>query len=150
METHMEAKKLNLYDKDYYGWIVENVSLLKAKRFNDVDLKNLIEELKDMGKSEKRSLESYLTNLISHRLKWDLQPNKRSNSWIGTINIARRKVTKLLEENPSFKNLAETLLQDAYVDGVYEAMSDTGLQESEFPGECPYKLNDLLNTSLSL
>jgi hypothetical protein len=59
----------NLYEKDYYLWLEKTINLLENNQFSDLDLENLIEEISSIGKSEKRSLESYLTRLLEHLLK---------------------------------------------------------------------------------
>ncbi len=59
-----------VYQQDFYTWTQEQAALLKQGRFNEVDLKHLVEEIEDMGKSEKRALESYIESLLMHLLKW--------------------------------------------------------------------------------
>lgn len=49
-----------LYDKDYHLWLEETAQVLEDGRFLEIDLTNLIEEIKDMGKREKKSLKSNL------------------------------------------------------------------------------------------
>ncbi|MCW5206537.1 DUF29 domain-containing protein [Desulfobulbus sp. F5] len=48
------------YDTDFYGWIQEQAALIKAGRLDAVDLKNLLEEVESMGRSEENALESRL------------------------------------------------------------------------------------------
>ena len=55
-----------LYEQDYYLWIEKTISLLENHQFSDLDLDNLIEEISDMGKSQRQSLKSYLTRLLEH------------------------------------------------------------------------------------
>lgn len=40
---------------------------------SEIDVKHLIEELEDMGKSNKRELTSHFKILIAHLLKWQFQ-----------------------------------------------------------------------------
>ena len=68
--------KTNLYDKDYYLWLEETIQLLQEGRLTDLDIFNLIEEIKDMGRSEKNALESNLIVLLMHLLKWKYQPEE--------------------------------------------------------------------------
>jgi hypothetical protein len=49
-----------LYDEDLYTWSLEQASLLKKRKFDQVDLEHIIEEIEDMSKSEKRALQSFL------------------------------------------------------------------------------------------
>jgi hypothetical protein len=38
-----------LYEKDFYLWVQENLRLLKNKEYDLVDWENLLEEIEDMG-----------------------------------------------------------------------------------------------------
>ena len=70
------------YDKDGYGWAMEQAALLRARRFSEIDLENIAEEIESVGKSERRTLESHLSRLMMHLLKWQYQPERRGNSWV--------------------------------------------------------------------
>ncbi|NCQ94726.1 MAG: DUF29 domain-containing protein [Microcystis wesenbergii Mw_QC_S_20081001_S30D] len=74
----------NLYEKDYYLWLDKTINLLENHQFSELDLENLIEEISSMGKSEKRSLESYLTRLLEHLLKlvyWQSELEYNQRGW---------------------------------------------------------------------
>ena len=45
-----------LYEQDYYLWIEKTISLLENHRFSDLDLENLIEEIKSMSISQQKAL----------------------------------------------------------------------------------------------
>jgi hypothetical protein len=48
----MREKTLKeLYEKDFYLWVQENLRLLRNKEFQLVDWENLLEEIEDMGRS---------------------------------------------------------------------------------------------------
>src|SRR5438067_7338463 len=74
-----------LYLEDEIAWLEIMADLVHRRRFADVDYKNLSEYLTDMALREKREMLSRLTVLIDHRLKWRLQPRKRSRSWALSI-----------------------------------------------------------------
>ncbi len=42
-----------LYDTDYNQWFEQTAQQLREGRLNDVDWENLIEEIEDMGKSQR-------------------------------------------------------------------------------------------------
>ena len=84
-----------LYDKDFYQWTLYNAELLRQGKITEIDIQNIAEELESMGKSQKRELISRLAVLIMHLLKWQYQPEKRSHSWIETINEQRRQIVEL-------------------------------------------------------
>jgi hypothetical protein len=58
-----------LYDADYNLRVLETVKQLESKGFESVDWENLIEEVSDLSRRDKRKLESSLTQLIEHLLK---------------------------------------------------------------------------------
>ncbi|MFO5491584.1 MAG: DUF29 family protein, partial [Cuspidothrix sp.] len=47
-----------LYEIDDQQWLSETINLLKQKRFNELDLENLIEELDDLGSEKKNAISS--------------------------------------------------------------------------------------------
>lgn len=53
-----------LYDTDYSTWAQRNAELLRARRFEELDIEHLLEELSDMGKSDRRLLDSLGRDLI--------------------------------------------------------------------------------------
>ena len=91
----------SLYDQDFATWTSETARLLRARRFDEIDIEHVAEEIEDMGKSEKRELLSRLSVLVLHLLKWKFQREKRSSSWKATILTQRTELGRLLEDSPS-------------------------------------------------
>src|SRR5215470_4172790 len=85
-----------LYDEDFYDWTMSTALLLRQRRFADIDIAHLAEELEDMGKRERRALESHIRNVTLHLLKWQHQPEKRGASWRQSIRNGRIEIQKLL------------------------------------------------------
>jgi hypothetical protein len=84
-----------------------------------------------MGVSERKSLLSHLTNLISHIIKWSIQPWKRTASWVFTIKNSRKAINNLLKDNPSFKNLIDEDIAKAFIIGTKDAEDETGLKSTK-------------------
>lgn len=142
----MHIKKLKIeYSHDFFNWINQHVVMLKNGNLNELDVEHLIEELEDMGKSNIRELESRFVVLIAHLLKWQFQPNKRSNSWLGSIVEQRIQLLRLLRKSPSLKRELQNSVADAYADAVLVASDETGIAEKNFPNTCPYNMEQLLN-----
>ena len=80
-----DNKPNDLYATDFYAWTQEQAQLLRDGRFADLDLENLAEEVRSVGVSDKRQIESRLEVLMAHLLKWTYQPGARSQSWTRTI-----------------------------------------------------------------
>jgi hypothetical protein len=129
------------YDADFYGWTQEQASLLRAGQLVELDIEHLIEEIESMGRSERRQLTNRFERLLLHLLKWHYQPDCRDidgKSWLKTIREQRRKIPKLIRDNPSLKPLLEDCIRDAYDDARFGASDETGWLVSVFPELCPY------------
>jgi hypothetical protein len=136
----------DLYETDYSRWLFENARLLREGRFSEVDIANVVEELEDMGRSEKRALRSHIAVLLVHLLKWQVQPANRSSSWRGSIYNARDAIHELLSESPSLRNRLPELIADRFPIARRNAINETELPESSFPLDCPFDIGQLLKT----
>lgn len=145
MTTHQPTviTNYNLYDQDFYLWIETISKQLKAGKFAEIDLANLIEEIESMGKSEKRELKSRLIVLLMHLLKWQYQPEKRSESWRSTITEQRICIELLLEDSPSLQPLLIEIFADCYEKARLKASEETGIKLNFFPKESPFTLEDV-------
>jgi predicted nucleic acid-binding Zn-ribbon protein len=137
----------NLYEMDFYAWTQQQADLLKNQQWQNLDLSNLIEEIASLGRKEQQELRNRLSILIAHLLKWEYQTEKRSRSWLATIRIQRREITKLLNENPSLKSYLETALLEAFENGRDLASGETNLALSNFPELCLYSWEEILSNS---
>ena len=142
-----------LYQENYPAWAEKTAELLKTGQFSELDIEHLLEELASMGASEYNELESRLTILIAHLLKWQFQYQQLSDkwkefdgrSWRSTIIEQRTRIAKRLRKSPGLKaNLPEVLLE-AYEDALELAIKETRLPAATFPSECPYTIEQLLN-----
>lgn len=95
------------YEQDFVGWLNTQAELLKTGKVNELDIKNLVEEIEAMGRSEKRELESRMIILVMHLLKWTFQPNYQSRSWANTINEQRRRIGRVIKDSPSLKKFTQ-------------------------------------------
>ena len=135
----------SLYEIDYYAWTQRQVELIKKRRWEELDLDNLLEELEEMGKSSKRTLESRLEILFMHLLKWQFQSENRSNSWKASILEQRRKLGKLLKENPSLKPKLADIVSEVYEDARISASKETNLPLNAFPEVMPFTYEQATN-----
>jgi hypothetical protein len=141
------------YETDFNHWIQHQIELLKQGRMNEIDVVHLIEELEDMGKSNKRELASRLVPLISHLLKWKYQYQQLQDrwktftggSWRGTIKVQREQFNSLLADSPSLKRELSEAIIKAYPIAMEVASDETGLPQSTFPEKCPFSMEQLLD-----
>jgi hypothetical protein len=131
---------MNSYEKDFYSWTQEQSELLKSGRFSELDIDNLIEEVESMGRSEKRELESRLSILLLHLLKWKYQEVRRGRGWQLSIDEQRIQFEKTLNENPGLKPVLDEIIKDAYKLAVIKAARETKISKAVFPECCPWTL----------
>lgn len=133
------------HGSDFHRWALDTAAAIRARRFEGVDWDAVAEEIEDMGRSERRALESRLEVLLAHLLKWRFQPEQRSSTWTGTLKEQRRKAERLLRQNPSLRPLIPELIADAYASARAVAERDTGIDESSFPTSCPWSVPEILD-----
>ena len=138
--------ELCLYDEDFYAWTMMTAVLLRQRRFAEVDIVHLAEELEDMGKRERRALESHLRNVTLHLLKWRSQSEKRGASWRQSTRNGRIEIQKLLRDSPSLTGYIPQMLEDEYVAARADAIDETELSEETFPSHCPFTVEQVMDS----
>ena len=108
----MKLKTQNLkelYEKDFYLWVVENLKLLKNKEYELVDWENLLEEIEDMARRELRSVISLMAVILEHLYKWEKYRESAcmDSGWKKSILNARKELIDLFDEIPSLKRIAQ-------------------------------------------
>ena len=132
-----------LFEQDYSQWAEEMADLLAAGNFTELDIENLVEEVRDLSKRERDRLLSSLRLILHHLLKWDYQTHRRSRSWQNTIGRERNNIGLYLEDSPSLTQyLDNKSLEKIYRVSRSDAMRETGL---DFPETCPYSIETILN-----
>ena len=137
-----------LYERDYSQWAEAMADLLASGNLTELDIENLVEEVRDLSKRERDSLLSSLRLIIHHLLKWDYQPQLRSRSWLVTVQRERSNVADYLADSPSLKKY----MTDEHLDKIYkkarlDAIAETGL---DMPDLCPYTVDDVVNRNLQI
>jgi Domain of unknown function DUF29 len=138
---------VNAYEKDIVAWATEQAKLLRAGRFDLLDIEHLAEEIEDVGKSEQRELASRMAVLLAHLLKWQFQPDRRSASWQATIAVQRQAIQRRLRKTPSLQPmLADAEWKaDMWGDATLAASSETGLPMQAFPQSWCWSVEDVLS-----
>ena len=131
------------YETDFYLWTQQQADLLRQGALTALDVENLVEEIEDMGASNRRSLGSFLELIIMHLLKWQYQPERRSNSWKSSIRKGRHAIERLLEESPSLKPRLSIMVTAEYRRARSEAADETGLPLTTFPDVCPFTVEQV-------
>lgn len=137
-----------LYEIDDSAWLEETIELLKAKRFEALDLDNLIEELEDLGSEKKHRVESFLEQIIRHLLLleyWTAERDYNKAHWESEIINFQNQLNRYLTTN--LRNHLEQSLPAIYRDASQYCQKKT--QHSvDFPPRCPYSFEQLLDPNL--
>lgn len=142
----LSANLSTLYEQDYYLWLEAIAQLLRKGQLSELDVSNLLEEIEDMGRSEKRAVYSNLKILLMHLLKYKYQPEKCSTSWIATIVEYKQRLKKAFQESPSLQAYFTKVFLECYLDARELASAETGLAISNFPVEPPFRSEEVLNS----
>jgi hypothetical protein len=113
----------------------EQAQLLRAGRFDLLDIEHIAEEIEDVGKGEQRELANRMAVLLAHLLKWQFQPERRGASWRNIIAAQRPRVLLRLKRTPSLKPMLsdQGWLEEIWGDAVADATTETGLPLEAFP-----------------
>jgi len=145
-----------LYDSDLQLWIEQTIQHLQNHEFESLDIQHLIEELVDLGKSEKNTLRSNLKILLAHLLKLKIQhdaPDSMKGSWYSSVVEHRQRVLDNLADTPSLKSFLVEAIEKAYPDARKLAIKEGKFakfgvripEESEYPITFPFSIEQILN-----
>jgi hypothetical protein len=141
----------DLFERDYYAWLQDQVRALRERRIEDVDWDNVAEEIEDLGKSERRGVASHLAIVVEHLLKLEysrgLFRQYNARGWRVSVRSARRRVRRLVDESPSLRPQLVEMLADAYEDGRIEALRERRLTEDILPKISPWTLGQIMDDS---
>ncbi|MEH2299111.1 MAG: DUF29 domain-containing protein [Nostoc sp.] len=136
MVIQIQPSTQTLYDQDYYFWLRTTINKLRTSQFSSVDLDNLIEELEDMGRSQKRTVKSLLIRLFEHLLKltyWNVEQERNEGYWKGEIRTFRREIKDELKDSSSLKPYILEIFDQCYEDARTEASDRSQLAIHIFP-----------------
>lgn len=145
MDTVVKTDLMNLYEIDDHLWLEKTIKLLQEKRFNELDLDNLIEELKSLARRDKSKVASLTEQIIRHLLLlqyWTIESESISNHWKTEIIGFRSQIKRDLTTNLS--NYLSENLESIYQDALRFFKQKTEYMV-EFPDTCPYTLEQILH-----
>jgi 2-polyprenyl-6-methoxyphenol hydroxylase-like FAD-dependent oxidoreductase len=121
MVMYQQNNLEKLHERDFNLWTEQMMIAVKNQDLNAIDWKNLMDEIEDMGKSEKRSLESYLERLVEHILKlqyWEQERERNYKHWQVEVVNFRNRIFRLLDRSPSLKKYMQDIYLRVYQDAV--------------------------------
>ena len=135
------------YERDFAAWLDNQLQLLRRGRFDDADWENLIEELDDLGKSQRDEVASRLAIIIEHLLKLehsaDVEPRA---GWCESLDAQRVRLARAFVGSPSLRGHAADEVGDIYANAARKASRGVRVAEAaRIPATAPYTLDQLLD-----
>ena len=120
MAVHVKARSSELYEEDLYAWSQAQAELLRRRRFSELDLEHVVEEIEDVGGSLYREVRSRIRTIMEHLLK--LEHSAATAPRAGWERTVRRERADLAEDlSPSLRPRVEHGLARFYETARIEA-----------------------------
>jgi hypothetical protein len=135
-KTSVKSVK-NLYEQDFSLWIEDTINKLKTRDHDNLDWENLIEEVESLGKSQRKSVRSFVVRLLEHLLKRCYVPMSDCyRGWEIEIRNFRQRLQIELEDSPSLK----TFLREIFVKSYEMALENVkdSYPDVYFSNLCPF------------
>ena len=120
------------YETDYTAWAENTAALLRQRRFEEIDLDSLIEEVDGLAKSDPKAVRSQLRRLLLHLLKWQysstLDRERAGRGWAESMSNARNEI----EDDTSYQKSRK------------QAAAALALELSDLPATCPWPIDKIL------
>ena len=142
MATELKTRPGTSYDADFYVWALEQAALLKERRFDELDLEHLIEEVEGLAESKLDAVLSNASVVMEHLLKLQYSPAvDPRNGWRRTVREHRRRLA--IQLTPQLSRILEERLPDLFLgarDDAAAGMRDYGEHSAAdaVPLTCPY------------
>jgi hypothetical protein len=145
-KTLDQSDPASLYQQDFAAWLDFQVAALRERRFADLDLDNLTEEVESIRRAEVRSVEHHARVVVAQLLQLahsTLGDPRRS--WKSTANAHRDELEMRL--TPTVRQELEARLQEVYTRGreiAATVLETEGTDDKWLPRTCPYRLAEIL------
>lgn len=146
-----DSHRASLYEQDFFAWTQEQAARLRELRGVDtIDIEYVAEELEDLGRERRDSVQSSIERLFEHLLKLAASPSQAPRGlWRREARSfaknARRKFSPGMRQHID--------MASAWVDAVKMArdeLSDYGETLAPTKTACPFSLDEILDADLDL
>jgi hypothetical protein len=151
LRSHAMAKVLSpatdaaVYENDFPLWAERQGALLRARRFKELDLDNLIEEVEGLARRDRWEVEGRAELILVHLLKLAYSPAPEPRrGWVRTILTQRRALARML--TATLRTHLEEQLVDLYTQARRMAaieMETDAIEPEVLPAECPYSIEEV-------
>ena len=94
----------------------------------------------------KQIIETNLIAVLKLLLKWQYQPEQRSGKLKASIRQHRYEIRDVLNVSHSLKTYLSKIWLESYQEARRQAANETDLAIAAFPEQCPFTIENILNT----
>jgi Domain of unknown function DUF29 len=137
----------DLYEADFPLWAERQAALLRARRFDELDLGNLIEEVEDLSRRERETVESHAETILEHLLKLAYSPAMRPRRG-GLVTIDKQRARLARKLTTTLRNHLEAELPALYAGlrrPLARQLEKDHVPADALPSVCPYALDQILD-----
>jgi hypothetical protein len=145
--TIVRPPAAGLYESDFAAWAKQQARLLEERRFDELDLGHLIEEVADLATNQRHAVLSCARLILQHFLKLEYSPATwPRRGWQETIVAQRTDLEERL--TATLRRDLEAGLAAVYGRARRDAARDLrrdNVAETALPNACPYTLDQILD-----
>jgi len=147
MATDIKPRAKSIYEQDFYVWTEQQTELLRQRRFEELDLANLIEEVEGLGDTKKSAVLSNASVIIEHLLKLQHSPAQDPRrSWAESVVEHRTRLD--LELTPRLHQILAAELPRLYALTRSATARKLRLYGEDaaadgLPAACPYTMDQI-------
>lgn len=143
MDDMTRRMPMSTYDDDIIAWSNEQARLLRERRFDQLDLEHIAEEIESVAWAEQHEFAKDMSELMYDLLRWQHRSGLRCSNWREILQLRRESARDSLRSTPS---LRLTLTNDRWLakmwSGAVLAALKTGLDR--LPKTCPWTMEMVL------
>ena len=135
------------YERDYVRWLEITAEQLRQQNTENLDWQHLTEEIEALGNEQRRKVESYLKQLLIHLLLykyWEQERSYCAQGWETEIDNFRDELEFLLRSKTLYNHCSQNIGR-VYSKARRRAIKKTNLASINFPEQCPFTLEEILN-----
>ena len=148
MATQTRMRTKDLYDEDFYVWTEVQAALLHERRFEALDLANLIEEVEGLGDAKKSAVLNNASVIIEHLLKLQHSPAQDPRRGCSESIVGHRSRLEI-ELTPRLRQILEEELPRVYA--LTRRSTERKLRlygedaaAGALPDSCPYTVEQVI------
>lgn len=101
---------------DYYLWALQQAGLLSSGQFERLDIENVVDEVADLARREKRNLYSAIKAVVYALIMLKEAPGaENSTEWRSELSLQRSNIESIIEDSPSLETELPSMIAKGWL-----------------------------------